>query len=107
MLCGGDQDSLAHQAGSVGDLGDISADGLNLKVVEVGAAEDDTSAGGCREESQLDGGAAMKTDSGKCDAAVDCLFELSLHVRLGHLCRVTGAFLQKIESTGGPFVALC
>jgi hypothetical protein len=27
----------------------------------------------------LNGGAAMKTDSGKYDAAGDCLFELSLH----------------------------
>jgi hypothetical protein len=27
----------------------------------------------------MDGGAAMKTDSGKWNAAGDCLFELSLH----------------------------
>jgi hypothetical protein len=38
----------------------------------------------------MDGGAAMKTDSGKYDTAGDCLFELSLHVRPGHLCRVAG-----------------
>jgi hypothetical protein len=37
----------------------------------------------------MDGGAAMKTDSGKYDTAGDCLFELSLHVRPGHPCHVT------------------
>ena len=89
MLGGGDEDALAHEAGGVGDLGDVAADGRDFEVVEVGAAEDDACAGGSGEESQLDGGAAMKTDSGKCDATRDCLFQLSLHVRRGHPCRVS------------------
>ena len=79
MLGGGDQDALAHQAGGVGDLGDVAADGLDFEVVEIDAAEEDTSAGRGREKSQMNGGAAMKTDSRKWDAAGDCLFQLSLH----------------------------
>jgi hypothetical protein len=33
----------------------------------------------------------METNSGKSDAAVDCLFQLSLHVSRGHPCRVSTA----------------
>ncbi len=43
---GGDEDALAHEAGGVGDLGDVAAVGGDLEVVEVGAAEDDAGAGG-------------------------------------------------------------
>ena len=45
MLCRRDEDALAHQAGGVGNFGDIAADGLDLEVVEVGAPEDDAGAG--------------------------------------------------------------
>ena len=40
MLSGGDEHTLAHDAGGVADLGDISAGGGNLVVVQVGATED-------------------------------------------------------------------
>ena len=51
MLGGGDENALAHQAGGVGDLGDVAADGLDLEVVEIGAAKDDPGTGGSREKS--------------------------------------------------------
>ncbi len=46
MLRGGDEHTLAHDAGGIADLGDISASGRNLVVVQVGAPEDH--AGTCR-----------------------------------------------------------
>ena len=79
MLGGGDEDALAHQAGGVGDFRDVAADSLDFEVVEIGAAEEDACAGRSRKKSKMNGGAAMKTDSRKWDAAGDCLFELSLH----------------------------
>src|SRR6185437_5839954 len=40
MLGRRDEHTAAHQAGGVADLGDVAADGGNLEVVEVRAAED-------------------------------------------------------------------
>src|SRR6185503_4206879 len=40
MLCGGDEHALAHEACRVADFCDIAADGRNLEVVEISAAED-------------------------------------------------------------------
>ena len=40
MLGGGDEHTLAHDAGGVADLGDISAGRCNLVVVQIGATED-------------------------------------------------------------------
>ena len=51
MLGSGDEDALAHQAGGVGDLRDVAADGLDFEVVEIGAAEKDASAGRSGEKS--------------------------------------------------------
>ena len=45
VFSGGDQHALAHQAGGVADLGHVAADGGNLKVVQVSAAEDDARSG--------------------------------------------------------------
>ena len=44
VLGGGDEHTLAHQAGGVADLGDVAAGGRDFEVVEVGAAEEDSTA---------------------------------------------------------------
>ena len=49
MFGGRNQDALAHEAGGVTDLGDISPGGFYFEVVEVGAAEDDAGASGGRQ----------------------------------------------------------
>src|SRR3984957_8729216 len=45
MLGGGDEHALTHDAGGVADLGDISAGGRNLVIVQIGAAENNARAG--------------------------------------------------------------
>ena len=54
MLGGGDQDALLHQACGVADAGDVAAYRLDLKAVEVNAAEDNAGVRRSRENSQLD-----------------------------------------------------
>jgi len=44
MLGGRDEDALFHQAGGITHTGDVPADGLNLKTIKVGAAEDNAGA---------------------------------------------------------------
>ena len=47
---GGDEHTLAHEAGGVADLGDVASGGRNLKVVEVGAAENNARSGSSRQQ---------------------------------------------------------
>ena len=47
------------QAGRVADTGDIAADGLHLKVIEVYAAKDNAAAGGSRKNPEVDRSPAM------------------------------------------------
>ena len=88
VLGGGDEDALAHEAGGVGDLGDVAAGGGDFEVVEVGAAEDDAGAGG--------GGKKPQTGRGRrCEdrfRKMRCCRRLSVRVepalRRGHPCRM-------------------
>ena len=43
---GGEQHALLHQAGGVADPRDVAAVGLDFKVVQIHAAEDDARTGG-------------------------------------------------------------
>ena len=60
VLGGGDEHALAHEAGGVADFGDVAADGGNLEVVEVCAAEDDAGAGGRGEQPHGDRSAGVE-----------------------------------------------
>jgi len=78
VLGGGDEDALAHEGGGVGDLGDVAAGGGDLKVVEVGAAEDDAGAGGRGDEAHDDVGAGVEAYTAEVQRGEDGLLELGL-----------------------------
>src|SRR5579884_1172847 len=59
------KDALAHQAGSVADLGHVAAGGRNFKVVEIGTAKDDSGTGRRRQQTHPDGCSAVQPDAGK------------------------------------------
>ncbi len=63
MLGGGDEHTLAHDAGGVADLGYISARGRNLVVVQVGAAENNARSGRRGQQAHVHRGPAVETDS--------------------------------------------
>ena len=63
VLRGGDEDALPHQTGRVADLGDISADGGDFKVVEISPAEDDAGTCGSGKEPHRDRCARVESDS--------------------------------------------
>ena len=73
VLCGGDEDGPAHEAGGVADAGDVAAVGGDLEVFKVGAAEDDAGAGGRGDEPEMDGRAAVQADAGEGDLRADGL----------------------------------
>ena len=76
MLGGGDQHTLAHEAGGVADFSHVAAGGGDLEIVQVGAAEDDarTCRGG--QEPHVDRGAGMESYSGKLQRLGDRLFQM-------------------------------
>ena len=74
MFGGRDEDALFHQAGGVADAGDVAAAGFDSEGVEVGAMENNSSAGGSGEDSEVDGSAAVEADSGAGDGGTNCLF---------------------------------
>ncbi len=76
VLGGGDEHALAHEAGGVADLGDVAADGGDLEVVEVGAAEDDAGAGGRGEQAHGDGRAGVQTYPGELEGLCDGLLQV-------------------------------
>ena len=78
VLGGGDEHTLAHEAGGVADLGDVAAGGGNFKVVEVGAAEDDAGASRGGHEAHGHGCAAVEADAGERGGVADCVFEVAL-----------------------------
>ena len=63
MLGGGDEHTLAHDAGGVADLGDIPAGGGDLVVVQVGAAKNDSRARRSGQQSHVHRCPAVETDS--------------------------------------------
>ena len=76
MFGGGDKNALAHQAGGVADLGHVAADGWNLKVVEVGAAEDDARSGRGGQQTHGDRCAGMEPHARKFNLSGDGLFQV-------------------------------
>ena len=76
MLGGGDQDALAHQAGGVTDARHVPPTGGNLEILEIRAHEDNPRGDGSRENSDLDGRAAMKPHTTGFDRALHCSFKM-------------------------------
>ena len=76
MLGGGDQHALAHEAGGVADLGHVAADGGNLKVVQIGAAEDDARPGGRGQQAHGDRRAGVQPDPGEFQGRGNRLFQV-------------------------------
>ncbi len=93
---GGDEDALAHEAGGVGDLGDVATGSGDLEVVEVGAAEDDSGAGGGREQAHGDRSAAVEADAGEVEGLGDGLFVVSVVLQCYLPGRRTGQRLFKV-----------
>jgi hypothetical protein len=63
MLGGGDEHTLAHDAGGVADFGYISARGRNLVIVQVGAAKNNAGPGRGRQQTHGHRSPAVETDS--------------------------------------------
>jgi hypothetical protein len=74
VLGGRDEDAFFHQAGGVADFGDVAADGLDLKAIEVDAAEDDARTRGGGEDAQMDGCSAVQADSTAVGGLANCTF---------------------------------
>ena len=74
MLGGGDEHTFFHQTGGVADPGHILAYRLQLKAVEISAAEHHTRSRGSRQDSQLDRSSTVKPHSTAFDWRADCLF---------------------------------
>ena len=67
---------FAHQAGGVADLGDIAADGGNLKIVEVGSPEDDAASSRRRQQAHGNRYAAVKPNPGKAYRLGNGMFQV-------------------------------
>ena len=67
MLDRGDEHSLLHQRGRVGHMRDVLGDSFDLKIVQIDSLENDASVRWSRKDAQINRGATMKTDAGKCD----------------------------------------
>ena len=76
MLGGLNQDALAHEAGGVADPGHVATGGGNLKVVQIGAAEDDARAGRSGQQAQGNGRAGVQPHSGELKWCDDRLFQV-------------------------------
>jgi hypothetical protein len=73
MLSRRNQDSLLHQAGSVADAGNISADSLDWKTVEVDAVKHNAGARWGGQDSQMNRSATVQSDSGALHSPTNCL----------------------------------
>jgi hypothetical protein len=87
MFGGLDENALAHERGGVGDLGDVTAGGGNLKVVEIRSAEDDAGAGWSGDEAEIDAYTGVKADAVEADGRQDGLFELCFDCQGEHFRR--------------------
>jgi len=74
MFSGGNQHALLHQTGGVADARDVPADGFDLKTVQINAVKHDARPRGCRQDSQVDGSAAVQTYPGAFHRPTNCLF---------------------------------
>lgn len=74
---GGDEHALAHEAGGVADFGDVAADGGDLEVVKIDAAEDDAGAGRRGEQAHGDRSAGMQTDPSELKGLCKGLLQVS------------------------------
>ena len=61
VLGGGEQDALLHEAGGVTDASDVVAVGLDRKIVQVNAAENDAGIRGSREKPEVSVDAGVET----------------------------------------------
>ena len=77
MLRGGDQHALAHQAGGIGDFGDITAGCGDFKVIEVGSAEYHAGARGRRQQPHRHRSPAVEADAGKAERRGKGLLEMA------------------------------
>ena len=75
MFGGGDQHALAHQAGGVADAGDVAPAGGDGEIVEIGAAENDSGAGGAGVSRMLTGTPLMQADAGGFDGSLESGFK--------------------------------
>ena len=76
MLGGGDEDTLAHQAGGVADFRDIAAGGGDGKSVEVRAAKDHAGAGGGWKQPHVDGRPTVQSNAGELKGRGNGMFQM-------------------------------
>ena len=76
MFGGRDQHTLAHQAGGIANFCHVAANGGDFKVVQIGAAEDDSRTSGCGEQTHGDRSAGMKAYARKLDGLGNGLFQV-------------------------------
>jgi hypothetical protein len=76
VLGGGDEHALAHEAGGVGDFGDVAAGGGDLEVFKIGAAEDDAGAGGGGQQAHGHRRPAVQADAGETEGRGDRLLKV-------------------------------
>ena len=74
MLSGRDQNALFHQTGGITYAGDVPADGLHLKTVEIDPAEDYAGSSGSGKNAQPHWGTGVQADPVALDDIADCLF---------------------------------
>src|SRR5207302_9690235 len=74
MFGGGNQHAFFHQAGGIADPSDVAADRLNLEAIQVGSPKDNPTARGRRNQAQVNGSAAVETDSLTFHSCANCLF---------------------------------
>ena len=82
MFSGGNQYALLHQTGGVADPRDVSADGFDFKTVQINAVKHDAGPRGRRQNSQVDGSAAVQTYPGAFHRPTNCLLVFQLSVLL-------------------------
>jgi len=73
VLGSGDEHALLHQAGGIADAGHVAADCLDLKAIEIDAAEHDAGSGRCRQNAQANGRAAVQANPLALHNRADCL----------------------------------
>jgi len=71
MLGGGEQDALLHKAGGIADASDVVAVGLNRKIVQVYAAENDAGIRGSGEKTKVSVHAGVETHTLGFNRAMD------------------------------------
>ena len=72
MLGSRNQHTFPHQAGRVAHTGDIADMRLDLKAIEIGAAEDDSGVGWCWNQTDAGGNGSVQTDPFDLNRMVDC-----------------------------------